>query len=623
MNQPQETFDKTPTSIDSVMQILRKKNLVLTEKALLAELSESVGCGSSASSIRTLDVDSSKASSFCETVYTADCDLSLCFDEYDRFLQWATAVEPDRLRPELSALLFPLFVHLCIDLLRFGKPSVFRTFVDRFAAEQQPFYGKYVADLTRMRSVDDLTNSSVVQILRSNRYVVLLSVESKQKLLPMVNHLRLISAVIQSHICLCIHQGPPRTDDVIKRASGCLTGECPFNISGSHVKYGLFHFVPNPEVLELALAYLGRGDGLGKLLEVDQTLGSLQATANSPELDRIPLPSMTKEMQVSQLIALLDEKRRKPLQVDPKASIYFYTILDQVSSPCCFDVTDDSELLAVGNGDSSISLYSLSPYTLTNGFSQKMEGKSKLLGHCNPVYGVSCQSDKRLLFSCSSDGSCLLWSLEQLRLLNVYKLGLSPLWDVASAPFGGYFATAGANGLAVVWNVERKSPVRVLQGHYCDVNKVIFHPNSNYVATASDDRTARLWDLRNGQCVRLFTGAKSGIGSITFNHAGDSLATGTLNGEVLCWNIGQSKLAADRLLHNKCAYTLAYSMEDSVLATGGLDDAVTLSTLSEGAMTQLCTFKTKSIPVLHLHFTRRNLLLGFGYHGVPADVNFV
>uniref|UniRef100_A0A5S6QRZ9 WD_REPEATS_REGION domain-containing protein n=1 Tax=Trichuris muris TaxID=70415 RepID=A0A5S6QRZ9_TRIMR len=621
MNHPQETFGRTSSTVDSVMQILRKKNLLLTEKSLLAELSEVDGSGPSVGPVRDSDVDIPKQYSFRETAYTVDCDLTLCLDEYDRFLQWVTAVEPERFRAELCVLLFPLFAHLCIDLLSSSKSSIFRTFLDRFSAEQKPFYAEYIGDLERLRSIDDLANSPVVQALRSNRFVVCLSMESKQKLLSMVGHLRLISAVLQSHVCIYTHDGPPRTDDVVKRISGCLTGECPPTISQSRVHDGIFRFVPNPEVLEFASACLGHGEPPSELLKIDQTLGTLQATANSPALDRIPLPSMSKEMQIGQLLALLDEKKRKPLGADAKASIYFYTILDQVSSPCCFDVTDDSELLAVGNGDSSLSLYALSPSTPINGYLQRFEGKSRLLGHSGAVYGVSCQSDKRLLFSCSADGSCLLWSLERLRLLNVYGLGPSPLWDVASAPFGGYFATAGANAIALVWNVERKSPVRVLQGHYSDLNKVIFHPNGNYVATASDDRTARLWDLRNGQCVRFFTGPKSSIQSITFSHAGNSLASGTLNGEVLCWNIGQARLTENRLLHKKCTYALAYSMEDSLLASGSLDDTVTLSNVTEGAAAQLCSFQTKSVPVLHLHFTRANLLLGFGHLGIPSEAN--
>ena len=41
-----------------------------------------------------------------------------------------------------------------------------------------------------------------------------------------------------------------------------------------------------------------------------------------------------------------------------------------------------------------------------------------------------------------------------------------PVWDVASSPYGFYFASASADKTARVWCTERATPLRILAGEY-------------------------------------------------------------------------------------------------------------------------------------------------------------
>ena len=86
-----------------------------------------------------------------------------------------------------------------------------------------------------------------------------------------------------------------------------------------------------------------------------------------------------------------------------------------------------------------------------------------------------------------------------------------PVWDVAAAPQGQYFASASADRCARVWVTERPQSLRLLAGHHSDVSAVMWHPNGDLLASGSDDRTIRLWDVRDGRPRRILVGHGCGV----------------------------------------------------------------------------------------------------------------
>jgi len=136
-------------------------------------------------------------------------------------------------------------------------------------------------------------------------------------------------------------------------------------------------------------------------------------------------------------------------------------------------------------------------------------GQSRLIftGHSGPVYGTNFSLDKRLLISCSADGSgecsysnplvikisseiptVRLWSLQTWTNLVVYRLCDYPMWDVkfwwvtipitsvatwvvySCSPYGYYFVTGSADKYACLWAMDRQQPLRQFLGHDSDVN---------------------------------------------------------------------------------------------------------------------------------------------------------
>jgi len=170
--------------------------------------------------------------------------------------------------------------------------------------------------------------------------------------------------------------------------------------------------------------------------------------------------------------------------------------------------------------------------------------------------------------------------------------------------------------------------MRIFAGHLADVDSIEFHPNSNYIATGSTDRTVWLWDVQTGGCVRIFTGHKGAVHTLTFSPDGRYLASAGVDKLVIVWDISSGDFLATLCGHTDTVYSLAFSRNATILASGGKDNMVklwdvgrifaeqdseiTTSSTAEGRTFEIQSFRTKSTPILALHFTRRNLLLASG-----------
>uniref|UniRef100_UPI00358F1E56 transcription initiation factor TFIID subunit 5-like isoform X2 n=1 Tax=Myxine glutinosa TaxID=7769 RepID=UPI00358F1E56 len=375
---------------------------------------------------------------------------------------------------------------------------------------------------------------------------------------------------------------------------------------------------------------------------------------NAPLPNRIPLPELKDGERLDKVLALRESNRRLRLGPNTPPSICFYTLLNAYQGLTACDISDDAGLLAAGFADSSMRVWSLTPRRLRHVkqahelalvekaaddvlervWDDRTSSEFKLLlGHGGPVYATAFSPDRANLLSCSEDGSVRLWSLHTFSCLVAFRGHARPVWDVAFSPHGYYFVSAGCDRLARIWATDHPQPLRLLAGHLADVNVARFHPNSNYVGTGSADRTVRLWDVLNGAAVRTLTGHKGPIHSLCFSPNGKYLATGGADGLVLLWDLNHGTLIAELTGHTDTVYALRFSRDAEVLASGAADCTVRVWDVAHAfeevesedfpppslaappdplTGLSLGSYATKCSPVVHLHFTRRNLLLACG-----------
>ncbi|XP_016964833.3 transcription initiation factor TFIID subunit 5 [Drosophila biarmipes] len=372
-----------------------------------------------------------------------------------------------------------------------------------------------------------------------------------------------------------------------------------------------------------------------------------------PPGDRIYTPNI-KRMDL--LRRKNDEQYRMRLDRDNLPSAYLYT-----ASPCdevvlCAHFSESISMLALGTAASAIHIFSLKPSKLVQlkpaswlkVLDTGMAGVDKgmldptnkrtrrtLRGHQGPVYGCSFNPEDRFLLSCSEDFTVRLWCLLSWSCVVIYPGHLSPVCCVVYAPMGYYFATASDDCTARIWVQDNRKPARILVGHLAELAVCIFHPNRHYLATGSGDTTVRIWDVVKAVQVRLFRGHKGRITALTYSICGRYLVSGGDDSLIMVWDTANEVLIRYLEHHTASINTMEIALDNNLLVVGGQDCQMTYwdfeklikeylnrnrtarkqnqeekQTTNVGDLLLGC-FPSQNTPFYMVHFSRRNLLLGF------------
>ncbi|KAM4702591.1 transcription initiation factor TFIID subunit 5 [Rhinophrynus dorsalis] len=646
-----------------------------TEPTLLSRVTAAGAGGSAGSASATTGGNASLGASFSVSVnsgshdqpdvsavlsaYTQQGDPAL-YEEYYSGLKRFIESVLDCHRAELSQLFYPLFVHMYLELVYNNHEPEAKSFFEKFHGDQECYYEDDLRILASLSKKEHMKGNETILDFRTSKFVLRISRDSYQLL---KRHLQerqnnQIWSIVQEHLYIDIFDGMPRSKQQIDAMVGSLSGEAKRETNKLKVFFGL---LKEPEI-EVPLddedeeGENEEGKPKKKKAKKD-SIGSKskKQDPNAPPQNRIPLPELKDSDKLDKIMIMKEAAKRIRLGPECLPSICFYTFLNAYQGLTAVDITDDSSLIAGGFADSTVRVWSLTPKKLRSVknatdlslidkesddvleriMDEKTSSEMKVLyGHSGPVYATSFSPDRNYLLSSSEDGTIRLWSLQTFTCLVGYKGHNYPVWDTQFSPYGYYFVSGGHDRVARLWATDHYQPLRIFAGHLADVISTRFHPNSNYIATGSTDRTVRLWDVLNGNCVRIFTGHKGPIHSMAFTPNGKFLATGATDGRVLLWDIGHGLMVGELKGHTNTVYALKFSRDGEVLASGSMDNTVRLwdavkafedletddFTSSTGHINLpensqdllLGSFLTKSTPVIHLHFTRRNLLLSAG-----------
>ncbi|KAL1305998.1 hypothetical protein AAFC00_004131 [Neodothiora populina] len=348
--------------------------------------------------------------------------------------------------------------------------------------------------------------------------------------------------------------------------------------------------------------------GRNTLLEEFEQRIKQEPNDDAPSREGIPFPPSLARDVAMQVQRVRENRDRFKIEgrtdgVGPGVSVTMFTFHNTFDSLNCIEFSGDNQLAAVGTSESYIRVWSLDNKPLTSPLdpaSQQPSSTRRLVGHSGPVYALSFSptiavpsddtqtngatptpqlnsSHPRYLLSCSADSTIRLWSLDTFTNLVVYRSHTSPVWDVRFSPFGHYFVSSGADRTARLWSTAHIAPHRLFVGHDSDVDVTAWHPNSAYIFTASGspDRSVRMWDIQRGNAVRLFTGHLGNITALSCAPNGKLVASADDRGEILLWDLATGRLVKRMKGHVRGGiWTLDWSVESSVLASGGADGTV-------------------------------------------------
>lgn len=526
-------------------------------------------------------------------------DATVCELQFNRlryFLQDSDCLQGTN----LLNLLFPIFVHMYLELLTNGHKSSAHKFINRhssmFRTDSKQL--ELIDQLSKLGSHADITQARDIVDFKDLKYEVTVSQHAFEQ--------------INKHL---------------KKEDNMIT----MQIFNQHIKLQV------------------KGETSSQLL-----LGNDQPDSKKQPISPACIPD-NKVVHDDQALTSLKKIIKEVRDSQPGLpSICFYTFLNAYQGLCCASISRDDEYLTGGFEDNSIRVWRLKPglfpavdnsdgpsviflsadYIKTDEEEdQELEKKRRtmkekekltLRGHTGSVYQAKFTCDSNLLLSCSEDTTVRLWDMEKQTCAAIYRGHNYPVWDLDTGETGDYFATCSHDQTAKLWSTERLYPLRSFIGHNFDVDCVKFHPNSNYLATGSGDKTVRLWSLQDGKCVRLMPGHKSSILALAFSPNGQLLASAGEDRRVRVWDLRSGGLYKEFRGHSDTICSLSFNSSSSILASGGLDCSIRLwhikrSIVSTPLMPDsnistelLGAFPTKSSPVVYLNFIRHNVLQAAG-----------
>ncbi|XP_021348014.1 TAF5-like RNA polymerase II p300/CBP-associated factor-associated factor 65 kDa subunit 5L [Mizuhopecten yessoensis] len=538
-------------------------------------------------------------------------DTTVCEQQFSRLKTYLNeAIDP--YKDELTTIVYPLFVHIYLQLMYNGHKAPAHKFYSRHVKLfENPDELVVMEALNKLYTRTEVISCKEAMEFREHKYKVCLSQEALDYLMKYL-----------------------KVDDNMML----------LQIFNQHLKV--------------------------EVLKEDQHVLDLKESASDKHES-----GASEKKRPTDIVRLLQQCIKQVREGPPcMSSICFYTFLNAYQGLCTVDISPDRTLLSAGFEDSTVKLWSITPGLIQSTKTttdpsklylsadfwtsesscedeedeeaeteQNKEEKKPLYrevatlrGHNGSVYKTSFCANSKALLSCSEDGSVRLWDMKTHTNKVCYRGHNYPVWDIDTSSTGNYFASASKDCTAKLWETDRTFPLRSFIGHSYDVDCVKFHPNSNYLATGSSDRTVRLWSLQDGKSVRLMQGHRSSVLALAFSPNGQYLASAGDDRRIRVWDLTSGNMFKELKGHTDTIHCLTFNRDSTLLASGGLDCCIKIWDIRKGVSMsssnnnsnsnnnnnnppdanispeQLGSFPTKSAIVAYLKFAQHNLLYAAG-----------
>ena len=246
--------------------------------------------------------------------------------------------------------------------------------------------------------------------------------------------------------------------------------------------------------------------------------------------------------------------------------------------------SSDGKLLAVGNGDWSVTLWDAT----------KRYQRSTFEGHKTIVSSVAFSPDNKLLVTGSFDRTVKLWDVTTGQSTATLKGHSGEITSVAFSPNGDNVASGSRDGTVIVWNLGTNQPQLTFREHighvgYEGVRAVAFSPDGTTIASGQQrDGIVMVWDPKTGKVLHTFKlkSDKEFLRALVFAPNAKTLAVAGRD-HVIFWNWATGKARGSL---PTIANSLSFSLDGNILATGDRRGKVKLWDLSTN--TQILTIDT-------------------------------
>eukprot|EP00193_Tetraselmis_chui_P020832 CAMPEP_0177792786 /NCGR_PEP_ID=MMETSP0491_2-20121128/24713_1 /TAXON_ID=63592 /ORGANISM="Tetraselmis chuii, Strain PLY429" /LENGTH=1607 /DNA_ID=CAMNT_0019315229 /DNA_START=622 /DNA_END=5445 /DNA_ORIENTATION=+ len=233
------------------------------------------------------------------------------------------------------------------------------------------------------------------------------------------------------------------------------------------------------------------------------------------------------------------------------------------------------------------------------GSAKDLKLEASLTGHNDRVAALAYLSKEEcgesynleLLASASNDKTVRVWNLEDMSLMHT----LTHTREVYSVAFQSQMGSHQDSVLIVsashdqkvrVWNVHTGICVQLLHLHHSPVMSAAFQKNGELLVSGCQGSEVILADTRTGLRMRTMKGHTHFVTAVRFLPMLDRVVSTSLDGTVRIWEVKSIDSAVIELglpndggpatAHDKTVYTVAFSPDSKLVATGSRDATIKL-----------------------------------------------
>ncbi len=211
--------------------------------------------------------------------------------------------------------------------------------------------------------------------------------------------------------------------------------------------------------------------------------------------------------------------------------------------------------------------------------------RARIPGHDKPIYTTKFTSDSTRLITCSSENRICTWNARTGELLSSFS-GPGALIDGSAISDDGRLAavTALKEDDPYLINLQTGVMLPRLAGHKHRMEVIAFNHKGDRVATivSYPDLTTRLWDTSTGKQLATDRAHSNGILAVAFSPDDSRLATCSLD-QTICLRDGRTGQIQSTLRgHNGCVRCIAFSPDGKRLVSASQDRTVRLWDASTG-----------------------------------------
>jgi WD40 repeat protein len=238
-------------------------------------------------------------------------------------------------------------------------------------------------------------------------------------------------------------------------------------------------------------------------------------------------------------------------------------------------ISANGQILASGNGDSTIDLWHLATGTLL-----------RTLRSSNGVSTIALSPDGQTLVSGSHDNTIHLWHLGTGQLLDTLTGYLGRISCVAISPDGQTLASSSGYSRIELWHLstgERLGTLRHNWWHSRSIESVAISANGQILASGNGDSTIDLWHLATGTLLRTLR-SSNGVSTVALSPDGQTLVSGSHDNTIELWHLGTGELLHTLIGHSGAVYSVAISPDGQNLVSGSHDHKIKIWHLGTGEL---------------------------------------